>query len=155
MREECGLGSMSRGTNACLFYLTIFKAHVLKACISVSTKSNSDFPCISAQPLLEPLLNNHTMEYLRCIAFGIWDNFNFPMLNPHRQLCKYGPHTFLIFSYSWDVTCQFIKCFPPFEKWPKNDMKSMMALKMKFVAPMPGQIVIAKMQFLDTFNVLL
>ena len=24
--------------------------------------------------------------------YEIWDNFNFPMLNPHWQLCKYGPH---------------------------------------------------------------
>ncbi len=29
------------------------------------------------------------------IGYGIWDNFNFPMLNPHRQLCKHGPHFFL------------------------------------------------------------
>ena len=25
-------------------------------------------------------------------GYEIWDNFNFPMLNPHWQLCKYGPH---------------------------------------------------------------
>ncbi len=25
-------------------------------------------------------------------GYKIWDNFNFPMSNPHWQLCKYGPH---------------------------------------------------------------
>ncbi len=25
-------------------------------------------------------------------GYGIWDNFNFPILIPHRHLCKYGPH---------------------------------------------------------------
>ncbi len=34
---------------------------------------------------------------LKCtIGYGISDNYNFPMLNPHRQLCKYGPHLFFL-----------------------------------------------------------
>ncbi len=27
-------------------------------------------------------------------GYEIWDNLNFPMLNPHWQLCKYGPHLY-------------------------------------------------------------
>ena len=33
-----------------------------------------------------------TYAYNVPLGIGIWDNFNIPMLNPHRQLCKYGPH---------------------------------------------------------------
>ncbi len=25
-------------------------------------------------------------------GYGIWDNFNSPMLIPHKHICKYGPH---------------------------------------------------------------
>ncbi len=32
-------------------------------------------------------------KFSQCtIGYEIWDNFNFPMLNHHWQLCKYGPH---------------------------------------------------------------
>ena len=33
-------------------------------------------------------------------GYGMWDNFDFPTLNPHRQPCKYGPHlTYLLFIF--------------------------------------------------------
>ncbi len=43
----------------------------------------------------------HVSYYL-----GFWDNFNFSMLNPHRQLCTYGPHLLNIphFNTYWCVT---------------------------------------------------
>ena len=31
-------------------------------------------------------------------GYEIWDNLHFPMLNPHRQLCKYGPHLIWLLS---------------------------------------------------------
>ncbi len=34
-----------------------------------------------------------TLLFPQCATgYGIWGNFNFPMLIPHRHLCKYGPH---------------------------------------------------------------
>ena len=42
---------------------------------------------------LVPLKLKHRWFIQQCtIRYGIWDSFDFPMLNPHRQLCKYGPH---------------------------------------------------------------
>ncbi len=40
-----------------------------KGDISISAKSNSAFPCISAQPLSEPLLNMHTTSYMSVIMY--------------------------------------------------------------------------------------
>ena len=56
---------------------------------------------------LGPLFSQCTTGY------EIWDNFNFPMLNPNWQLCKYGPHLsrccrFLLFwTHSYEVTLIF------------------------------------------------
>ncbi len=36
------------------------------------------------------------VEFSQCTTgYEIWNNLNFPMLNPHWQLCKYGPHLYL------------------------------------------------------------
>ena len=48
--------------------------------------SSAPIICRVAIDYIGPLFSQCTTGY------EIWDNFNFPILNPHWQLCKYGLH---------------------------------------------------------------
>ena len=35
-------------------------------------------------------------------GYGIWNHLNFPMLNPRKETCKYGPHLGIVeFNPNW------------------------------------------------------
>ncbi len=78
---------------------------------------------------LGPLKLKYKYLFSQCTTgYTIWDNFNFPMLNPHWQLCKYGPHLWLAASRTSQRLLRFEPWGDLIGSWDCLDMSQYVAV---------------------------
>ena len=98
VRFLCTVSSRISVRGTVLVRLTFRHRHSEKGAVHILGEicPRSDPDISHMRDYLEPLKLHYIVcndLYLYHIkGYGIWNHFNFPMLNPHRETCKYGPH---------------------------------------------------------------